>query len=55
VAALALVALASVAAGTAALAAASTPVGGGIGLEAIGVAAAVTLLFSLGRVAVRSR
>jgi hypothetical protein len=55
VAALALLALGSVAVGTLALAAAATPIGGGVGLEAVGVAAAVVLVFALGRVAVRSR
>lgn len=55
VATLALLALGSVAVGTLTLAAAATPIGGGVGLEAVGVAAAVVLVFALGRVAVRSR
>jgi hypothetical protein len=37
------------------LAAAATPLNGGIGLEAVGIAAAVALVAALGRAAVRSR
>jgi hypothetical protein len=37
------------------LAAAAAPFEGGIGLEAVGVAAAVLLVVALGRAAVRSR
>ena len=54
-AALVLVALGSIVAGLIVLAAAATPLDGGVGLEAVGVAAAVALLVALGRVAVRSR
>jgi hypothetical protein len=52
---LVLVALGSVGAGLVVLAAASVPVDGGVGLEAVGIVAAVALLVALGRVAVRSR
>ncbi|MGE5273083.1 MAG: hypothetical protein ACM3QU_04820 [Verrucomicrobiota bacterium] len=52
---LVLVALGSIVTGLIVLAAASTPLEGGVGLEAVGVAAAVALLVALGRVAVRSR
>jgi hypothetical protein len=52
---LVLVALGSVVAGLVVLAAASVPVEGGVGLEAVGIAAAVALLVALGRVAVGSR
>ena len=52
---LALLALGSVVIGLVVLAAAATPLEGGVGLEAVGVAAAVALLVVLGRVAVRSR
>jgi hypothetical protein len=52
---LVLVALGSVVAGLVVLAAASVPVDGGVGLEAVGIVAAVALLVALGRVAVRSR
>lgn len=48
-------ALGSVLVGTVVLAAASAPLDGGVGLEAVGVAAAVGLLVGLGRMAVRSR
>jgi hypothetical protein len=48
-------ALASVIVGTIVLAAASAPLDGGVGLEAVGVVAAVALLVALGRMAVRSR
>jgi hypothetical protein len=52
---LAFVAVGAVVAGLVVLAAAATPLDGGVGLEAIGVVAAVVLLVALGRVAVRSR
>ena len=52
---LVLVAAGAVVTGLVVLAAASTPLDGGVGLEAVGVAAAVLLLVALGRVAVRSR
>jgi hypothetical protein len=52
---LVLVAVGSVVTGLIVLAAAATPLGGGVALEAIGVVAAVGLLVALGRVAVRSR
>ena len=48
-------ALGSVVVGTIVLAAASAPLDGGVGLEAVGVFAAVALLVGLGRMAVRSR
>lgn len=54
-AALVLVALGGVVTGLIVLAAAATPLDGGVALEAVGVAAAVGLLVALGRVAVRSR
>jgi hypothetical protein len=47
-------ALASVVVGTIVLAAASAPLDGGVGLEAVGVVAAVALLVGLGRMALRS-
>ena len=47
-------ALGGIVLGTVALAAASVPVEGGLGLEAVGVAAAVGLLVLLGRLAVRA-
>jgi hypothetical protein len=37
------------------LAAAAAPLDGGLGLEAVGIAAAVVLVAALGRAAVRSR
>ena len=49
-----LVAAGAVVAGLVVLAAAATPLDGGVGLEAVGVAAAVALLVALGRIAVRS-
>jgi hypothetical protein len=49
------VAAASVLAGLVVLAAAAVPLDGGVGLEAVGVAAAVALVLALGRAAVRSR
>jgi hypothetical protein len=49
------VALGGVLAGLVVLAAAATPLNGGVALEAVGVVAAVGLLVALGRVAVRSR
>ena len=52
---LVLVALGCVVTGLIVIAAAATPLDGGVGLEAVGVAAAVALLVALGRVAVRSR
>jgi hypothetical protein len=52
---LALLALASVLAGTLVLAAASVPLAGGVALEAVGVAAAVGSLILLGRMAARPR
>jgi hypothetical protein len=52
---LVLVAVGSVVTGLIVLAAAATPLDGGVALEAIGVVAAVGLLVALGRVAVRSR
>jgi hypothetical protein len=52
---LVLVAVGAVVVGLVVLAAAATPLDGGVGLEAVGVAAAVVLLVALGRVAVRSR
>jgi hypothetical protein len=52
---LVLVAVGAVVAGLIVLAAAAAPLEGGVGLEAVGVAAAVVLLVALGRVAVRSR
>jgi hypothetical protein len=52
---LVLLALGSIVVGLVVLAAASAPLEGGVGLEAVGVAAAVALLVALGRVAVRSR
>lgn len=52
---LVLVAAGSVVTGLIVLAAAATPLDGGVALEAIGVVAAVGLLVALGRVAVRSR
>ena len=52
---LVLLALGSVVIGLVVLAAAATPLEGGVGLEAVGVVAAVALLVALGRVAVRSR
>ena len=52
---LVLLALGSVAIGLVVLAASATPLEGGVGLEAVGVAAAVGLLVTLGGVAVRSR
>jgi hypothetical protein len=55
VAMLVLVALGSIVAGLVVLAAAATPLEGGVALEAFGVAAALMLLVALGRVAVRSR
>jgi len=54
-AALVLLALGSIVVGLVVLAAAATPLEGGVGLEAVGVAAAVALIIGLGRVAVRSR
>jgi hypothetical protein len=52
---LVLVALGGVVTGLIVLAAAASPLDGGVALEAVGVAAAVGLLVGLGRVAVRSR
>lgn len=52
---LVLVALGGVVTGLIVLAAAASPLEGGVALEAVGVAAAVGLLVGLGRVAVRSR
>lgn len=52
---LVLLALGSVVIGLVVLAAAATPLEGGVGLEAVGVVAVVALLVGLGRVAVRSR
>jgi hypothetical protein len=52
---LVLLALGSVVVGLIVLAAAATPLEGGVGLEAVGVAAAVALIVGLGRVAIRSR
>ena len=52
---LAVVALGGVLMGLVVLAAAATPLNGGVALEAVGVVAAVGLLVALGRVAVRSR
>jgi hypothetical protein len=52
---LVLVAVGSVVTGLIVLAAAATPLDGGVALEAIGVVAAVGLLVALGRVAVRPR
>jgi hypothetical protein len=49
------VALGGILAGLIVLAAASVPLNGGVGLEAVGIAAAVALLVGLGRVAARSR
>ena len=49
------VALGGVAAGLLVLAAAATPLEGGVGLEAFGVVAAIVLVVALGRIAVRSR
>jgi hypothetical protein len=51
---LVLVAAGAVVTGLVVLAVAATPLDGGVGLEAVGVAAAVALLVALGRVAVRS-
>lgn len=48
-------ALGGVLAGAVVLGGAALPVGGGVALEALGVAAAVTVLFLLGRLAARSR
>jgi hypothetical protein len=49
------VAAAGVLAGLVVLAAAATPLDGGLGLEAVGIAAAVVLVAALGRAAARSR
>jgi hypothetical protein len=49
------VALGGVVVGLVVLAAAAAPLNGGIGLEAVGIAAAVGLVVALGRAAVRSR
>jgi hypothetical protein len=51
----AVVALGGVLAGTVVLAAANVPVEGGVGLEAVGVVAAVGALLLLGRLAARPR
>jgi hypothetical protein len=51
---LVLVAVGGMVTGLVVLAAAAAPLAGGVGLEAVGVVAAVALLVSLGRVAVRS-
>ncbi len=48
-------AAAGVIVGLVVLAAAATPLNGGIGLEAVGIASAVVLVAALGRAAVRSR
>ncbi len=48
-------ALATIAAGTAVIAAAALPLDGGVVLTAVGVLASVALLLALGRLAVRSR
>ena len=48
-------AAAGVIVGLVVLAAAATPLDGGVGLEAVGVVAAVVLVAALGRAAVRSR
>jgi hypothetical protein len=48
-------AAAGVVVGLVVLAAAATPLDGGLGLEAVGIAAAVVLVAALGRAAVRSR
>ena len=53
--ALALLAVGSIFLGLLVLAAASTPLEGGLGLEAVGIAAAVALLVGLGRLALRTR
>jgi hypothetical protein len=49
------VALGGIFAGLIVLAAAAVPLNGGLGLEAVGIAAAVGLLVALGRVAARTR
>lgn len=48
-------AAAGVVVGLAVLAAAAVPLDGGLGLEAVGIAAAIVLVAALGRVAVRTR
>jgi hypothetical protein len=55
VAAMTVVALGGIAVGVVVLAVSSVPLGGGVGLEVVGVAAAVLLLLALGRLAVRPR
>jgi hypothetical protein len=55
VATIAAVALGGVVTGSIVLAAAAAPVSGGLGLEAVGIAAALVLLVALGRIAVTSR